>query len=53
MKRMYFAIAALTAVLTVAQPSTTITAPASGTFLLADDGGPLPPPDPPDFPPDK
>ena len=52
MTRLFFAVAACAAVLTLSQPTTKVPVPAAGHVLIADDSGPLPPPcepDPPTF----
>jgi hypothetical protein len=51
MTRVFFAIAACAVMLSFAQPSIKVPVPTGGIVLLADDGGPLPPPCEPDLPP--
>ena len=51
MTRLLFAIAACAITLSFVQAADKVPVPTGGIVLLADDGGPLPPPDEPDLPP--
>jgi hypothetical protein len=50
MTRVYFAIAACAAILSLAHATTKVPVPSAEKVLMADDGGPLPPPCQPDPP---